>query len=80
MRRVNLVILWHMHQPQYRDPSTSQYLLPWTRLHALKDYWGMVNILGEFPGIHATFFLDENVPNLAKKVKECMQSAIEKAT
>ena len=24
MSRVNLVILWHMHQPQYRDPATGQ--------------------------------------------------------
>jgi alpha-amylase/alpha-mannosidase (GH57 family) len=67
MSRVNLVILWHMHQPQYRDPSTGQYLLPWTRLHALKDYWGMVNILGEFPGIHATFNF---VPSLAAQIEE----------
>jgi alpha-amylase/alpha-mannosidase (GH57 family) len=67
MSRVNLVILWHMHQPQYRDPSTGQYLLPWTRLHALKDYWGMVRILGEFPGIHATFNF---VPSLAAQIEE----------
>src|ERR1700758_1950335 len=67
MSRVNLVILWHMHQPQYRDPSTGQYLLPWTRLHALKDYWGMVKILGEFPGIHATFNF---VPSLAAQIEE----------
>jgi amino acid adenylation domain-containing protein len=32
------------------------------------------------PGTHGTIFSDENVPNLAKKVKECIQSAIEKAT
>ena len=38
MSRVNLVVLWHMHQPQYRDPETGRYVLPWTRLHALKDY------------------------------------------
>ena len=49
MSRVNLVILWHMHQPQYRDPATGSYVLPWTRLHALKDYWGMVRVLEEFP-------------------------------
>jgi alpha-amylase/alpha-mannosidase (GH57 family) len=67
MSRVNLVILWHMHQPQYRDPSTGSYLLPWTRLHALKDYWGMVKILEEFPGVHATFNV---VPSLAAQIEE----------
>ena len=44
MKPVHLVVLWHMHQPQYRDPESSRYVLPWTRLHALKDYWGMVEI------------------------------------
>ena len=65
--RVNLVILWHMHQPQYRDPVTGHYMLPWTRLHALKDYWGMVKVLGEFPGVHATFNF---VPLLAEQIEE----------
>ncbi len=49
MNRIHLVMLWHMHQPQYRDPATGRYVLPWTRLHALKDYWGMVRVLEEFP-------------------------------
>jgi alpha-amylase/alpha-mannosidase (GH57 family) len=67
LSRVHLVILWHMHQPQYRDPSSGQYLLPWTRLHALKDYWGMVRLLEEFPGVHATFNF---VPLLAAQIEE----------
>lgn len=67
MSKVNLVIVWHMHQPQYRDPTTGRYLLPWTRLHALKDYWGMVKILEEFPGVHATFNF---VPLLAEQIEE----------
>lgn len=67
MSRVNLVMLWHMHQPQYRDPATGRYLLPWTRLHALKDYWGMVKILEEFPRVHATFNV---VPLVATQIQE----------
>ena len=67
MNRVHLVILWHMHQPHYRDPATGSYVLPWTRLHALKDYWGMVKILEEFPGVHATFNI---VPSLAEQLEE----------
>jgi alpha-amylase/alpha-mannosidase (GH57 family) len=56
-----------MHQPQYRDPVSKRYLLPWTRLHALKDYWGMVKVLEEFPGVHATFNF---VPLLAEQIEE----------
>jgi len=67
MNPLHLVVLWHMHQPQYRDPATGRYVLPWTRLHALKDYWGMVRVLDEFPGVHATFNV---VPSLAAQLEE----------
>ena len=67
MTPVHLVILWHMHQPQYRDPASGRYLLPWTRLHALKDYYGMVKLLEEFPKLHATFNL---VPALGRQLEE----------
>ena len=33
----------------------------WTRLHSLKDYFGMVELLREFPAVRATFNL---VPSL----------------
>ena len=42
-------------------------MLPWTRLHALKDYWGMVKILEEFPKFHATFNV---VPSLGLQLEE----------
>jgi alpha-amylase/alpha-mannosidase (GH57 family) len=67
MNRIHLILLWHMHQPQYRDPSSGRYVLPWTRLHALKDYYGMVRVLREFPGVHATFNL---VPSLVMQLEE----------
>src|ERR1700730_14487141 len=67
MTRIHLVLLWHMHQPQYRDPATGRYVLPWTRLHALKDYWGMVRVLEEFPQMRATFNV---VPSLAAHLEE----------
>src|SRR6516164_1850950 len=67
MNRIHLVVLWHMHQPQYRDPETGRYVLPWTRLHALKDYWGMVKILEDFPNFHATFNV---VPSLGLQLEE----------
>ena len=46
----SLCFIWHMHQPFYKDLWTGQYKLPWTRLHALKDYAGMVRLLDEFRG------------------------------
>jgi alpha-amylase/alpha-mannosidase (GH57 family) len=67
MSQIYLCFLWHMHQPFYKDLVTGQYNLPWTRLHALKDYYGMVHLLEEFPKIHQTFNL---VPSMMVQVAE----------
>src|SRR6476469_5815722 len=56
-----VALLWHMHQPYYEDLATREHILPWVRLHALKDYYGMVALLQEFPGVRMTFNL---VPSL----------------
>ena len=39
--RLPVILLWLMHQPQYRDPVNGRYALPWTYLHAIKDYTDM---------------------------------------
>jgi len=67
MPQIHLCFLWHMHQPFYKDLISGEYHLPWTRLHALKDYYGMVRILEEFPQIHQTFNL---VPSMIVQVDE----------
>ena len=67
MAQICLCFLWHMHQPFYKDLVTGEYHLPWTRLHALKDYYGMVRVLEEFPKIHQTFNL---VPSMMVQVAE----------
>src|SRR5215831_5536520 len=67
MPAIRLLFLWHMHQPFYKDLVTGQYRLPWVRLHALKDYFGMVKLLDEFPGIHQTFNL---VPSLITQIQD----------
>ena len=51
MPQINLCFLWHMHQPFYKDLASGEYKLPWTRMHALKDYYGMVRILEDFPKV-----------------------------
>jgi alpha-amylase/alpha-mannosidase (GH57 family) len=56
-----------MHQPFYKDLISGEYKLPWTRMHALKDYWGMVAMLEEFPTVRQTFNL---VPSMMAQVAE----------
>jgi alpha-amylase/alpha-mannosidase (GH57 family) len=72
MPRTYLCVLWHMHQPFYKDLISGEYRMPWTRLHALKDYYGMVEILEEFPEVHQTFNL---VPSLMLQVEEYAQGS-----
>src|ERR1022692_462839 len=67
MPQINLCFLWHMHQPFYKDLASGEYKLPWTRMHALKDYYGMVRILEEFPKVKQTFNL---VPSMMAQVEE----------
>jgi len=61
-----------MHQPFYKNLVTGEYHLPWTRLHALKDYYGMVKVLEDFPAIHQTFNL---VPSMMLQIQEYAQGA-----
>jgi alpha-amylase/alpha-mannosidase (GH57 family) len=62
-----VIVLWHQHQPYYKDLVTGEYRLPWVRLHALKDYYGMVKLLDEFPNVHQTFNL---VPSLMTQIQD----------
>jgi alpha-amylase/alpha-mannosidase (GH57 family) len=66
-----VALLWHMHQPFYQDLVTGEHILPWVRLHALKDYYGMVALLREFPAVRVTFNL---VPSLLTQLEAFAQS------
>ena len=67
MPALRVILLWHQHQPFYKDLVTGEYRLPWTRLHALKDYHGMVKLLDEFPNVHQNFNL---VPSLMVQIQD----------
>ncbi len=47
-----LVLCWHFHQPDYRGDD-GVYRLPWTYLHAFKDYSDMAAHLEAHPGVRA---------------------------
>jgi len=67
MPTLRVILLWHQHQPFYKDLVTGEYRLPWVRLHALKDYYGMVKLLDEFPNVHQNFNL---VPSLVAQIQD----------
>jgi alpha-amylase/alpha-mannosidase (GH57 family) len=49
---LQLVLCWHFHQPDYRN-ETGVFFLPWTYLHALKDYSDMAAHLEQHPNMRA---------------------------
>jgi len=72
--RLPIAILWHQHQPFYRarwdgDPKGS-YILPWVRLHAIRDYYSMAALVGEFPNVHITINL---VPSLILQLEDYVE-------
>ncbi|MDD4179634.1 MAG: glycoside hydrolase family 57 protein [Candidatus Margulisbacteria bacterium] len=72
-RPISLAILWHMHQPFYKDLVTGEYVLPWVRLHAVKDYYDMVAIVERFPEVRANFNL---VPSLLLQVEDYVNNKV----
>ena len=67
LQPVHVAFVWHMHQPYYRSARTGAFQMPWARLHALKDYLDMVEILADYPTIHQTFNL---VPSLVEQLED----------
>ncbi len=49
--KLNVVLCWHMHQPQYR--CNDIYTRPWTWLHAIKDYTDMAAHIEAVPEARA---------------------------
>lgn len=64
---LELVFLWHMHQPDYRDRQHNEYRLPWTYLHAIKDYTDMAGHLERHPQVRVVVNF---VPVLLEQIED----------
>lgn len=67
MKKLCVAILWHMHQPPYRDPDSGEPFLPWVRLHGLREYYDMARLLDANPQMRCTFNF---VPSLLQQLEE----------
>jgi alpha-amylase/alpha-mannosidase (GH57 family) len=69
--RLFLALLWHQHQPCYRDfphqESGVCFPVPWVRLHSLRDYYSMAAMVADFPCIHLTINL---TPVLLRQIED----------
>jgi alpha-amylase/alpha-mannosidase (GH57 family) len=68
--KMNVVLCWHMHQPEYRNALTGEYQQPWTYLHAIKDYVDMAAHLEAVPKAKAVFNF---TPTLLEQLQDYSQ-------
>ncbi len=68
---MKIAFLWHMHQPYYKDLLTNSYIMPWTFLHLIKDYYDMIKVIQEFDNIKVTFNF---VPSLLEQIEDYEES------
>ncbi|MEI6091209.1 MAG: glycoside hydrolase family 57 protein [bacterium] len=64
MKPLRIAFLWHFHQPDYL--SHDEYILPWTRLHGVKDYFDFPEVFYDHPKIKQNINL---VPSLVKQIE-----------
>ncbi len=64
-KKLSIAFIWHMHQPVYKSDMNGIHLMPWVRLHAVKDYLDMLFIMDKFPGLKLNFNL---VPMLVSSI------------
>lgn len=72
---LHLAILWHQHQPLYKDASSpserGSYVQPWVRLHAIRDYYSMASLVADHPGVHVTINL---TPALLRQIDDYLET------
>lgn len=68
MKPIKIAFLWHQHQPFYL--SDGEFILPWVRFHAVKDYLEMLLIQKQYPKIKQTFNI---VPSLFRQIELYLQ-------
>jgi len=74
---MSVVLGWHMHQPEYRDLRSGRVHLPWTYLHATKDYVDMAAHLEAVPEARAVVnfapILLEQIEDYASQVRSYLE-------
>ncbi|WP_353571448.1 glycoside hydrolase family 57 protein [Candidatus Albibeggiatoa sp. nov. BB20] len=77
--KLKVVFCWHMHQPNYYDAVKGEYQLPWTYLHAIKDYVDMAVHLEHHPQAKAVVnfapTLLEQLDNYAIQVRHYLSKS-----
>ncbi len=54
-KKLSIAFYWHMHQPVYKLTPNGDYIMPWVRLHAVKDYLDMPLWVKKFDKLKLNF-------------------------
>ena len=65
VKKLSIAFYWHFHQPSYSLDNTA--LLPWVRLHSVKDYLDMLLIMEKFPKLKLNFNIDMGLVDAIEK-------------
>ena len=65
MLPLKIAILWHFHQPYYKKDD--EFILPWVRLHGVKDYRDLPELALMYPRMKQTINI---VPSLMMQLEE----------
>jgi alpha-amylase/alpha-mannosidase (GH57 family) len=73
--KLHLAIIWHQHQPIYKDGARRErrgsYVEPWVRLHTLRDYYSMAELVRQHPSVHLTINL---TPSLLSQIEDYVRN------
>ena len=76
--KLNVVLYWHMHQPDYKVAANQHYHQPWAYLHTIKDYVDMAMHLESAPDAKAVFnftpTLLDQIDDYAKQIANYFES------
>lgn len=67
---IPIAIVWHQHQPYYKNLATGELAMPWVRLHGIKDYYGMAKLVERCPGMRCTINM---VPSLVAQLLDYVE-------
>ncbi len=72
--RTDVVLCWHMHQPEYRESASGRYQQPWTYLHGIKDYTDMAASIEAIPEARAVVNFSPTLLEQIDDYARCLQA------
>ncbi|MFZ5807195.1 MAG: glycoside hydrolase family 57 protein [Verrucomicrobiota bacterium] len=71
---LNITLLWHMHQPYYVNPLTKTAMMPWVRLHCVRGYLDMIDVVRRYQNLRVNFNF---TPVLVLQITELAEKKID---